>query len=56
MRCRSIRRDIFNLALLGQYAANFSAGANGLGGALITDPPNTVTVFANPNIIRTVTI
>ena len=28
----------FNLTLLGQYAANFSAGVNGNGGNVITDP------------------
>ncbi|MEA3073456.1 MAG: hypothetical protein QOD29_4902, partial [Alphaproteobacteria bacterium] len=30
--------NIFNLTLLGQYAANFSAGADGHGGSMITDP------------------
>jgi hypothetical protein len=30
--------QIFTLTLLGQYAANFSAGADGHGGSMITDP------------------
>jgi hypothetical protein len=30
--------NIFNLTLLGQYGANFSHGADGHGGTLITDP------------------
>jgi len=33
---------LFSLTLLGQYAANFSAGADGHDGSMITDPPNTV--------------
>ncbi len=30
--------NLFNLTLLGQYAANFSAGADGHGASMITDP------------------
>jgi hypothetical protein len=39
--------SIFNLTLLAQYAANFSAG-DGHAGTLITDPPSAASVFANP--------
>jgi hypothetical protein len=38
----------FNLALLGQYGANFNPGADGHGGTLITDPPASSSVAQNP--------
>jgi hypothetical protein len=34
--------------LLGQHAANFSAGADGHGGGMITDPPSAASVIAPP--------
>jgi autotransporter passenger strand-loop-strand repeat protein len=39
---------IFNLTLLGQYAANFSAGADGHGGGMVTDPPSAASVMGTP--------
>jgi autotransporter passenger strand-loop-strand repeat protein len=39
---------IFSLTLLGQYAANFSAGSNGHDGSLITDPPSAASVVGPP--------
>jgi hypothetical protein len=41
--------NIFNLTLLGQYAAaNFDAGADGHGGALITVPPASSSLVPTP--------
>lgn len=37
---------IFSFALLGQYAAAFSAGADGQGGTTITDPTGVASVIA----------
>jgi hypothetical protein len=39
---------IFNLTLLGQYGANFSSGAEGHGGTLITHPPASSSVAETP--------
>ena len=39
---------VFNLTLLGQYAANFSAGADGHGASMITDLPCAASVIAPP--------
>ena len=38
--------QIFNLTLLGQYAANFSADADGHGGTLTTDPSSAASLIA----------
>jgi hypothetical protein len=40
--------NTFNLTLLGQYGANFSHGADGRGGTLITDPPASSSVAQTP--------
>jgi hypothetical protein len=39
---------VFNLTLLGQYAANFSAGADGHGGGMITEPASATSVIGPP--------
>jgi len=39
---------IFSLTLLGQYAANFSAGSDGHFGAMITDPTASGSVAPTP--------
>ena len=40
--------QIFSLALLGQYAANFSTVADGRGGSMITDPSSAGSVIGQP--------
>ena len=40
--------QIFSLTLLGQYAANFSAGSNGHDGSMITDPSSAASVIGPP--------
>jgi hypothetical protein len=40
--------NIFNPTLLGQYGANFSIGADGHGGTLITDPLASNSVAQTP--------
>jgi autotransporter passenger strand-loop-strand repeat protein len=42
---------VFSLALLDQYAANFSAGADGHGGPLITDPAASSSVAPPPLVV-----
>jgi hypothetical protein len=44
--------NIFNLTLLGQYGANFDAGADGHGGTLITDPPASSSVVQTPLVVH----
>jgi hypothetical protein len=45
--------NTFNLALLGQYsAANFKTGADGHGGTLITDPPESSSVIQTPLVVH----
>jgi hypothetical protein len=45
--------NISNLSLLGQYsAANFDAGADSHGGALITDPPTSSSVVETPLVVH----
>jgi hypothetical protein len=39
------KTGLFNLTLLGQYAANLSAGADGHDGTLITDPSSAASVI-----------
>jgi len=39
------KTGLFNLTLLGQYAANFSAGPGGHDGTLITDPSSAASVI-----------
>jgi autotransporter passenger strand-loop-strand repeat protein len=41
-------RQIVSLALLGQYAAAFSAGADGHSDSMITDPPSAASVIGPP--------
>jgi hypothetical protein len=43
--------QIFNLTLLGQYAANFSAGSDGHGDAMITDPASSGSVAPTPLLV-----
>ena len=44
---------IFNLTLLGQYAAaNFNAGADGYDGPLITDPPASSSLVQTPLVVH----
>jgi hypothetical protein len=40
--------QIFSLTLLGQYAANFSAGADGHGGGMFTEPSSAGSVIGPP--------
>jgi hypothetical protein len=45
--------NIFNLALLGQYAAaNFSAGVDGDGATMITDPPASSSVVQTQLVVH----
>jgi hypothetical protein len=44
------KAGLFSLTLLGQYAANFSAGADGHGGSMITDPAASGSVAPTPLI------
>jgi hypothetical protein len=45
--------NIFNLALLGQYAAaNFSAGMDGHGATMITDPAAASSVVQTPLLVH----
>jgi hypothetical protein len=39
------KAGLFNLTLLGQYAANFSAAADGHDGTLTTDPSSPASVI-----------
>jgi hypothetical protein len=45
------RGHIFSLALLGQYAANFSAGSDGHGGAMITDATASGSAAPTPLVV-----
>jgi hypothetical protein len=43
--------DLFSLTLLGQYAANFNAGADGHDGPMITDPAASGSVAPTPSVV-----
>ena len=43
---------LFSLTLLGQYAANFSAGADGHGGTVFTDPAASGSVAPTPLVVH----